>query len=210
MRRRPALPALIALPVAVALLAALAACASGGDAGGNTPTPTTAAATPTPTATVTPPPTDAVVVPPKPSPTQTSAADRLPTDCGTLASAATREAAVGDMRLQSDGVGFTRPAPSGASLALGCDWIVGDTTGMLLLISTADPAAISVGVVSLTQQGYTCQVADDFGATYCVKPGANADTESTVVARDDVWIYLETSNRSGRAILSEIVGGIFQ
>ncbi len=133
----------------------------------------------------------------------------LPTDCGSLGSAATRQAAVGDMRLQSDGQGFTRPAPAGATLALGCDWIVGDSTGMLLLISTADAGAVTSAVASLPAQGYSCQASDDFGATYCVLPGSGPDTEEAIVARDTVWIYLSTSNRNGRAFLSEIVQGVF-
>lgn len=113
------------------------------------------------------------------------------------------------MRLQSNGEGFVRPAPDGATLELGCDWIVGDSTGMLLLISSADAGAVTTAVAALPAQGYTCQASDDFGATYCVLPGSGPDTEETIVARDTVWLYLSTSNRNGRTFLSEIVQDIF-
>lgn len=183
---------------AVAALAlSLAAC------GGQGTTP----AAPTATASSLPPETPR----PTPSPIETEAVQTptLPTDCADLASPATRQEAVGDMRLQSDGQGFVRPAPQGATLALGCDWIVGDTTGMLLLISTAPAAAVTTAQQALPAQGWTCQLSEDFGAQFCDLPGSGENTEEMIVARDDVWIYLSTSNRNGRAFLSEIATGIF-
>src|SRR3546814_6626106 len=117
----------------------------------------------------------------------------LPTDCDTRASDATRAEAVGDMTLQGDGVGFVRPAPAGAELALGCDWIVGDATGMLLLISTADPSAVTDAVAALPAEGYTCQVSDDFGADFCVLTGTGTDTEEMIVAREGVRSEEHTS-----------------
>ncbi|MCC2032395.1 hypothetical protein [Microbacterium allomyrinae] len=146
---------------------------------------------------------------PTATPTPTAAPVTLPTDCNALATDATRAAAVGDMTLQSNGEGFVRPAPEGATLALGCDWIVGDATGMLLLISTATPEAVTAAVGTLPGEGYTCQVADDFGAQVCVLPGTGSDTEEIIVARDGVWIYLSTVNRNGWAFLEEIAQGIF-
>jgi hypothetical protein len=80
---------------------------------------------------------------------------------------------------------------------------------MLLLISTAEPDAVTAAVEALPEEGYTCQVSDDFGAQFCELPGAGPDTEEMIVARDDVWIYLATVNRNGRAFLSEIVSGVF-
>jgi hypothetical protein len=177
--------------------AALVGCGGGGEAPPTSAAPTSAAPTPEPSS---------------PSPTPEPAADppaTLPTDCGALASEQTRAEAVGDMTLQSNGDGFVRPAPEGATLALGCDWIVGDATGMLLLISTADAAAVQAAVATLPAQGYSCQVSDDFGADFCDLPGSGENTEEMIVARDDVWIYLSTVNRNGRAFLSEIVSGIF-
>ena len=181
--------------VAAALV--LAGCASGG--GTPTTSPTTSAS-----------PSESPSSSPSASPTPTASASvTLPTDCNDLASPATWQDAVGDMTLQSNGEGFVRPAPEGATLALGCDWIVGDATGMLLLISTATPEAVSAAVADLPAKGYTCQVSDDFGADFCVLPGQGADTEEMIVARDGVWIYLSTVNRNGRAFLSEIVSSIF-
>jgi len=163
-----------------------------------------AASTPAPTTVHTPSPTSA-----PPAPTEAPAAASLPTDCTTVASPETWQETVGDMRLQSDGEGFERPAPQGATLALGCDWIVGEASAVLLLISTAPAANVTAAVAELPTEGYTCQVSDDFGAQFCVLPGAGPDDEETIVARDDVWIYLSTVGRNGRAFLSEIAQGIW-
>lgn len=179
--------------------AVLVGCGGGGESTPTSAAPTSAAPAPEPS---TPSPSpEPSVDPPTPA--------TLPTDCGALASEQTRAEAVGDMTLQSDGEGFVRPAPEGATLALGCDWIVGDATGMLLLISTADAAAVQAAVATLPGEGYSCQVSDDFGADFCELPGSGENTEEMIVARDDVWIYLSTANRNGRAFLSEIVSGIF-
>jgi len=182
-----------AVVAVIAAALALSGCTSGG-----------ASPTASPTSSV------SHSVSPSPSPTPTaSAAVALPTDCTDLATPATWQAAVGDMTLQSNGEGFVRPAPEGATLVLGCDWIVGDATGMLLLISTAATEAVTAAVAALPTQGYTCQVSDDFGADFCVLPGEGADTEEMIVARDGVWIYLSTVNRNVREFLSEIVATIF-
>jgi len=192
-----------AATVAVAATALLLAGCAGGATPSDTPTstrtpsPTVASASPTPTPTATP------------TPTVTPASETLPTDCSQLGSASTRAETVGDMTLQSNGEGFTRPAPDGASLALGCDWIVGEGAGALLLISTAPAANVTSALPGLAADGYTCQAAEDFGAQYCLLPGSGTDTEEVIVARDDVWIYVSTVNRNGRAFLSEIASGIF-
>ena len=98
---------------------------------------------------------------------------------------------------------------SGATLALGCDWIVGDATGILLLISTAPQDAVATAADALPGEGWSCGFSDDFGATFCQLPGANADTEEMIVAREGVWIYMSTSNRNGRAFLSDIATQIW-
>lgn len=181
--------------IAVALV--LVGCASGGES-------------PTTSHTASTSPSGSPSASPEPSSSPSASATViLPTDCTDLATPDTWQAAVGDMTLQSDGDGFVRPAPAGATLALGCDWIVGDATGMLLLISTATPEAVTAAAGDLPAQGYTCQVSDDFGADFCVLPGPGPDTEEMIVARDGVWIYLSTVNRNGRAFLSEIVSSIF-
>ncbi|PVW06247.1 hypothetical protein DEA06_01510 [Microbacterium sp. Gd 4-13] len=187
---------------AAAAVLLLAGCAGSADPSGSptlSASPTATSASPTPTPTPTPPPT----------PTPTTSTETLPTDCAQLGSAATRAETVGDMTLQSDGAGFIRPAPEGATLALGCDWIVGEGAGVLLLISTAPAANVTAALPGLASEGYTCQAAEDFGAQYCLLPGSGTDTEEAIVARDDVWIYYATVNRNGRALLSEIASGIF-
>jgi hypothetical protein len=188
----------------LSVIGALAAMTLLSGCGGGTPAASpSATASKTATATAAPSPSEST---PAPSPT---ASATLPTDCATLGTEPTRSQTIGDLTLQSNGEGFVRPAPAGATLALGCDWIVGDATGMLLLISTAEPAAVTTAAQGLPAQGYTCQVSDDFGADFCDLPGQGADTEEMIVARDGVWIYLSTSNRNGRAFLSDIVSGIF-
>ncbi|GAA0494260.1 hypothetical protein [Microbacterium aurantiacum] len=174
----------------------LGGCAAEG--GGTTPTPA-APASATPTSD--PEPTT------EPDPPASSAV--LPTDCGALVSEATRAETVGDMTLQSDGADFVRPAPDGATLALGCDWIVDEASGVLLLISTADDAAVTAGLDALTADGWECQPAEDFGAQFCQVAGGTPETEEVIVAREDVWIYLSSVNRNARAFLSEIVADIF-
>lgn len=187
--------------ITIAAVAASTAVLLLSGCGGSEPAPTV---TPTSSASVmTPPPTAA------PAPTGTSAPVTLPTDCNALATEATRQETVGDMTLQSNGEGFVRPAPDGATLALGCDWIVGDATGLLLLISTATPEAVTSAVGDLPAQGYSCQVSDDFGADFCTLPGSGENTEEMIVARDGVWIYLASVNRNARAFLSEIATQIF-
>ena len=187
-----------ALVLAAVLAAGLSACA-----GGST----------TPTASPTPTPTPTQTTPPAPEPTEpstpTAAPANLPTDCSTLGTESVRQEAIGDLTLQSDGTGFVRPVPDGATLVLGCDWIVGDSTGMLLLISTASADAVTAAAGSMPDQGYTCGVSDDFGATYCYLEGDAPDTEEAILARDDVWIYMSTSNRNGRAFLSAIATQIW-
>jgi hypothetical protein len=185
--------------LAAALAAVLAGC--GGGSGG----PTASPSTPSPTQTATPTPTPT----PEPEPTETVAPANLPTDCSTLATPEVRQEAIGDLTLQGDGVGFVRPVPANATLVLGCDWIVGDSTGMLLLISTAAPADVATAVTTLPGLGYECGVSDDFGADFCQLEGDAPDTEELIVARDGVWIYLSTSNRNGRAFLSDIATGIW-
>ncbi len=183
---------------ALALAVGLAGC--GGDAGApETPDPV-----PTETKSAQPGPSATPVETEAPQATVT-----LPTDCLALGTPATRAETVDQLTLQSDGEGFVRPAPEGAQLALGCDWIAGDTTGMLLLISTAEPPAVEAALGAVPGQGYTCQPAEDFGAQFCTLPGSGPDTEEMIVARENVWIYMSTSNLNGRALLSEIVQGIF-
>jgi hypothetical protein len=188
----------LSIAAVVALTVALTGCGGGASGPSASPTPT---ASPSPTSTPTPEP--------EPAPTETIAPANLPTDCGSLATPDVWNEAVGDLTLQSDGEGFTRPAPDDAALVLGCDWIVGDSTGILLLISTAEPADVAAAVTTLPGLGYSCGVSDDFGAEFCELDGGAPDTEQPIVARDGVWIYMQTSNRNGRALLSGIATQIW-
>lgn len=197
-RRTTILTGILALAGATIILTGC-----GGGSGAATPTPT-----PTPTATT---------VAPSPTPTSapssaapTAAAANIPASCDAVGSAMSRSETVDGMTVQDHGEGFVRPSPQGATLALGCDWIVGDSTGILLLISTASPAQVTAAVSGLPGQGFTCQVSDDFGAQYCTKPGTGDDSEDAVVARDGTWIYLESHNVNARALLSALSSQVFQ
>lgn len=178
------------------------------------------APSPAPTATVDSPsatapsasPTGSVSIP-TPTPTAAPTAPMadpaaIPASCDDLGTAATRQQTVGGLTAQHAD-GFVRPAPANATTELSCNWIQEESAGVLLLISTASAAEVSTGVDGLTAEGYVCQAAEDFGAPYCVNAGGTAETEDVVVARDGVWIYLETVNVNARAWLSEISSQIF-
>lgn len=187
--------------IAAGLAITLSAC----DGGGGEPTASPSTASPTPTATPTPTPT--------PEPTETVAPANLPTDCSTLGTSESRAVTIDGLNFQGgDYSQFVRPAPSGATLALGCDWFVGDATGLLILISTAADADVAAAAAALPAKGYTCTT-DDFGAPVCqlVTPNSQypVDGVETIVAREGVWVYMQTSNLDGTPLLSDVVDGIF-
>lgn len=188
-------PLLLAAVVSAALV--LSACAVG--------TPATSPTSLTPGPSLSPEPT-----PTETSPTQTA---NLPTDCAQIGTAATRAATVDQLTLQGDGVGFVRPAPAGAALALGCDWFAGDATGVLILISTTDAASADAYIASLPAMGYTCGAGAD-GGSMCTmttpNPDYPVDTVETIVSRGDVWIYLSTSNVDGAPLLADLETSIWE
>ncbi|MET0812528.1 MAG: hypothetical protein ABWY03_05705 [Microbacterium sp.] len=188
-----------AVVAATAVLAlSLVACAS--DPGGGT-------------ATTPPPASPTASVTPSEEPTVPPAAANVPTDCTQVGSAATRAATVDQLNLQGDGTGFVRPAPEGATLALGCDWFAGDATGFLLLISTTDAASADVTVESLAAQGWTCGAGPDGEGDTCTITTPNSqypvDTVETVITRGDVWIYSSATNVDGAALLSDLQTSIW-
>lgn len=190
--------------IAVAMAATLSAC--GGGAGGPSASPTASATT---SASPAPSPT----AEPSPSPTPTSAPVTLPVDCATLGTPESRAAVLDGLTFQGgDYSQFVRPVPAGATLALGCDWFVGDATGLLILISTAAPADVATAAAALPADGYICTT-DDFGAPVCQKTTPNSqypvDGIETIVAREGVWVYMQTSNLDGTPLLSDVVDGIF-
>ncbi len=171
----------------------LSGCASG-----------TPAAAPTVTVTVTP----TATATPTPTPTPTVAKNVVfPSGCTAVGTAASRKATVDNMKLQGDGTGFVRPAPNAATLKLGCDWIAGDATGILLLISQATPAAVTAGVAGLPAQGYSCGVARA-GNPLCTKTvtggGGTPDAVETIYARDGAWIFMSAVNVDGGQLLSDL------
>lgn len=201
MRRRASRASLAAAAaVLIGGLAVLTGCVPESAAPSSSPTATSEASPTVSVSSATPSPT--------PSPTEASASVSIPASCDDLGTASTREETVGGLTAQhSDG--FVRPAPANAATVLSCNWIQEESSGVLLLISTASASDVTAGLAGLAGQGYTCQAAMDFGAQYCVKDGGTVETEDVVVARDGVWIYLETVNVNARAWLSEIASQIF-
>ncbi|MBN9213059.1 MAG: hypothetical protein J0I95_16305, partial [Microbacterium sp.] len=159
-------------------------------------TPTVTVATPTPTPT------------PTPSETPASAAANIPASCDDLGTASSRAETVGGLTAQHAD-GFVRPSPPNATTKLSCNWIQEEAAAVLIIVSTATDADVSTGLQQLASEGYQCQAAQDFGAQYCMRPGDAATSEDVVVARDDVWIYLETVNVNARAWLSDIAAQIY-
>lgn len=149
------------------------------------------------------------------APTETSAAPvaqpTIPASCDAVGSPETRAATLDGMTLQSDGSEFVRPAPEGAELALGCDYIAGDATGYLLLVSTAGAEAASTAAEALPGEGYEC--GDDGAALRCdlVTPNSQfpVDTIETVYVRDGVWIYQSATNTDGATLLTDLVASIW-
>ncbi|MEV7694825.1 hypothetical protein AB0N73_15975 [Microbacterium sp. NPDC089189] len=184
--------------LAVSFAAVLAGC--GGPAPGASPT---ASAPPAPS----PSPSPSVTVSPPPAPVA------LPVDCAAVGSAATRAATVDLMTEYGDAAEFERPAPPDAVLALGCNWIEGDATGYLLLISQADAgAAQDHAEATLPGAGFSCQVGD-VGAYICTQTLTGTvepvDTIETIYVRDGVWIYQSATNTDGDALLTDLVAGIW-
>ncbi|MFG6281070.1 hypothetical protein [Microbacterium sp. 5K110] len=167
----------------------------------------------TPVASATSTPSVTVVVPsPTPTPsvseTAASVASKIPASCDDLGTATSRAETVGALTAQHAD-GFVRPAPADATTVLSCNWIQEEAAAVLLIVSTASDAAVTQGIAGLASEGYQCQAAQDFGAQYCARPGDAADSEDVIVARDDVWIYLETVNVNARAWLSDIAAQIY-
>lgn len=143
-----------------------------------------------------------------PSSTSTSVAANVPASCDDLGTASSRAETVGDLTAQHAD-GFVRPAPPNATTVLSCNWIQEEAAAVLLIVSTASDADVTDGLAQVTSEGYQCQPAQDFGAQYCSRPGDAASSEDVIVARDDVWIYLETVNVNARAWLSDIAAQIY-
>lgn len=197
MTRRTTLSA-AALAGSLLLAIGMAGCAP--EATAPDPTTPTASAPPSPTQTPTPTPTEA--------PTGAS----IPQSCADVGSPQTREATVDQMVLQSDGTDFVRPAPPSAQLALGCDWIQGEASGVLLLISTTDADDTDDYVSNLPSEGWDCS-ATEVDTPICTMSTPNAQygftTEETILTQDDVWIYLAASNVDGQTLLSDLRTQIF-
>ena len=193
---RPAAPILAAIVLALALTG----CAPDGPS------------TPSGSASASPSASSSPSASPEPSeePEPTPAA--LPSDCDEIGSAETRAATVDGLALQGDGTGFVRPAPTSAELVLGCDWFAGDATGILLLINRVDADEAAAFAATLPAQGFTC-VTGDAGNPVCQKTTPNSefpvDTVETILSREDVWIYMSTSNVDGDPLLSDLNASIW-
>ena len=130
-----------------------------------------------------------------------------PTDCNALAHARRcGRRPIGDLTLQSDGVGFVRPAARerDARPRLRLDRRRLDRDAPADQHRAAADAA-AAAIATLPADGLRVRrVRATSGRTSASSMGDAPDTEEIVVAREGVWIYLSTSNRNGRAFLSDI------
>ncbi|SIR90414.1 hypothetical protein [Microbacterium sp. RURRCA19A] len=188
----------VAVAAALVAIAGLAGCVpeQATPVASESATPTVTVETPTPTPT------------PTPSETPASAAANIPASCDELGTASSRAETVGGLTAQHAD-GFVRPSPPNATTKLSCNWIQEEAAAVLIIVSTATDVDVSTGLQQLASEGYQCQAAQDFGAQYCMRPGDAATSEDVIVARDDVWIYLETVNVNARAWLSDIAAQIY-
>ncbi|MDZ8172286.1 hypothetical protein [Microbacterium xanthum] len=174
----------------VALVGALTACASDpapAPAGGTSSvaeSPTTAA-----------PPADTA----EPIATRT-----LPAGCDEVGSDASRDAVLADLTLQGDGADFIREAPDSAAYVFGCDWILEEVAGVLLLISDVDAADAAAHVSDLAAQGWTCEETGD--ETICTTGDPTAgEPVSTIVSRDETWIFVDAYNVDAEPLISDLI-----
>lgn len=187
---------------ALALIAALAACApqTGGDVGDDPSSSPTASETEGPNATGSP----------SPSPTPSIAPIALPTDCRAILSA--------DVLAQLDGIPLNDAAfgPSGVGSdgTLTCIWgdPGADTTGLTTTISKMNrgPALDMLNALA-DDEGFSCFTPD--GGTRCEKTWPNAQypvTDGrTLFWRQDVLIDTRYSNLAPRGYTSAIVASLF-
>lgn len=106
------------------------------------------------------------------------------------------------MTLQSDGSEFTRPTPNGATLALGCDWIGGDSHGLLLLVSRTDGSTPTAALETLADDGFTCEQEQDTVSCRLVEDTPSRTT--TVVSRGDIWLYAEANGIDATDLLVDL------
>ena len=144
--------------------------------------------------------------PPSTTPGPAAATFTLPADCSAIASAATLATVFADVPSRPAN-GLTRPAPASASKSLECSWFAGDTTGGDVLYYSTTPAAGQAYLAVMQANGFTCAAA--LGGTRCDKTSPNSqypvDTVETTFTRDDVWIYLSTTNVDASALLPDMV-----
>ena len=143
---------------------------------------------------------------PSTTPGPAAATFTLPVDCSAIASTATLATVFADVPSRPAN-GLTRPAPASASKSLECSWFAGDTTGGDVLYYSTTPAAGQAYLAVMQANGFTCAAA--LGGTRCDKTSPNSqypvDTVETTFTRDDVWIYLSTTNVDASALLPDMV-----
>lgn len=130
----------------------------------------------------------------------------LPADCASIASAATLSTVFG-MVDAVDPADLTRPAPASATKQLSCSWFAGDVTGGDVIYYAAPQADNEAYLDVVAADGYTC--AEALEGTRCDKTTTNSEFGTTgietVFTRDDVWIYIGTSNLEPAPLLPDLV-----
>ncbi|MCL2849850.1 MAG: hypothetical protein FWE61_07390 [Micrococcales bacterium] len=135
----------------------------------------------------------------------------LPTDCAAVGSA------LAGVELYDESADLVQPAPSGASVALGCEWAGGEVAGVTLVVSTASPEAVSDAAGGLADLGFTCDA--DLGGQLCIvtedAPVSLDGIDTTIAlqeivfARNGVWVYVATAETDGQALAREVAAEIF-
>lgn len=178
----------------------LTACTAGGTEPTASPDASSSpSASPTPSGTLRP--SGEPTPEPETEPDPEASTGRIPADCALVGSSATRAATLDQMTLQGDGNGFVRPVPAGARLILGCDWIQGEASGYLLLISETDAASADAVIATLPADGWACGAGAEDG-DICTRTSSGA-TES-IVSRAGVWLYQSAVNTDGEALLADL------
>ncbi|MDZ8201996.1 hypothetical protein RZO50_10755 [Microbacterium sp. SSW1-59] len=97
-----------------------------------------------------------------------------------------------------------RKASASAAYGLGCDWILEEVAGVLLLISDVDAADAAAHVSDLAAQGWTCEETGD--ETICTTGDPTAgEPVSTIVSRDETWIFVDAYNVDAEPLISDLI-----
>jgi len=144
--------------------------------------------------------------PPSSTPSPATPTFTLPASCTAIASASTLSTVFADVPSRPPG-DLVRPAPASAKKLLTCSWFAGDVTGGDVIYYSAAAADDQAYLSVMTADGYACTAA--LGGTRCDKTTPDSQYPvsaiETTFTRDDVWIYLSTTNVDATSLLPDMV-----